>query len=669
MCGIAGNLRRGGGSPDLDVLCRMARRLGHRGPDAIGVYRDDEAGLCASRLAIVDPPGGQQPRCDESGTIWVVCNGEIYNHHQLRRRLTARGHVLRGHGDIEVLAHLYEEEGEAFLERLNGEFAIALWDSRRHRLLLARDRLGIRPLHYQVLPDQVVFASEVKSLLEHPAVRTGVDLHGLGQFLTFWTTVGGTTLFQGVHQVLPGHCLSFGVGPPRDLSYWSFPLPPPPRDVAPIPELPPDELRDRLDESVTLRLPPDGPVGVYVSGGIDSAAVLRSVRTSREADVRTFSVAFDRPDLDESGHQAELVRADGVTHHELRCTPRQIAEVFPDVVWHAEAPLIRTAPAPMYLLARAVHEEGLRVVLSGEGADEVLLGYDVHRAAGLASLPAQVQDGVDIELVKALLRSDPYVLPDVADAPEAAVRARLAAMRPAADDVLGVHRHRWTRMARARRYLSPEAAAEVPAAAPYADLAALLPAGFADLDPVTRAQLFDVETLLRGYLLSSQGDRMSMAHGVEGRLPFLDHTLVEYAATFPADRKLVGLVAKQPLRRAMAGQLPPGIVSRPKYAYTAPGLDAFLGADEPDYVAHLLSREQLERYGLFAPDAVAKLAEDCRSQPRLSQDYVSDFVAVLSTQLLVHRFLDARPGPPDDAQPCRVVDRSPLGSAGDGGHG
>ena len=642
MCGIAGILNLVDGlPPDLTILRRMGAVLEHRGPDGFAIERDRHAGLVARRLAIVDVAGGHQPYRNEDDSVIAVFNGEIFNYPDLRQDLVQHGHRFRSHTDGEVLVHLYEEHGEALCERLNGQFAFALWDRRRRRLLLARDRLGICPLFYSIDGRRLWFASEIKGLFADPSLARRLDPHGVDHAFTFWAPIGERTAFANVKSLRAGHRAVVESGRLRSQAYWTLPVRAIERSGDDDRALDrwAEELRHSLDQSVRLRLQSDVPVGTYLSGGLDSSALTHLAARAWSGRLKTFSIAFDDPVFDESWYQERMARAVDTEHHVVQCRGREIAAVFPAVVRHAEAPLVRTAPAPLYLLSQRARAEGIKVVLVGEGADEILLGYHLYKAVRAQEwLAAGDASMSDESFLRRVLAYDPYYHPALV--PEATARpAELyARLSGTALGGFGVHELRWGQMAGAKGLYSHAMRETLVGADPRDELRLALPPDFESLPPMRRAQVLDVHTLLTGYLLAAQGDRMSMSHSVEARVPFLDHHLIELLARVPDSAKLRALDEKHLLKRALGDRIPAEIAQREKAAYTAPAWSAF-SSPTPEYLDDVLSPRAVEAAGCFDPGAVAGLLEACRRDPASVSDYFSAFVAVLSTQLLDHLFV------------------------------
>ena len=650
MCGIAGVLNLAEAPPPEESLVRrMLGMIRHRGPDEFGLYRDARIGLGSARLKIVDLSTGQQPITNEDGTLWIVFNGEIFNHLELRPELEARGHRFTTRSDTEVVLHLYEERGPACLERLNGQFAIAIWDARARTLFLARDRLGVRPLFYAQDGARLVFGSEIKSILADGRIRTELDPLVLDQVFTLWAPLSPRTIFRGIVEVPPGHYLLARDGDLTVQRYWEIDFPG--ADGARRVEDCADELEALLVDAVRIRLRADVPIGAYLSGGLDSSLIASIVRSAGGNGLDTFSIAFDDAAFDESAHQRRMAGFLGTQHQVVHATHADIGRVFPDVIWHTEAPIMRTAPAPMFLLSRLVRDRGYKVVLTGEGADEFLAGYDIFKEAKVRRFWARQPESTlrprllrrlypDIEQ---LSRSDSFLtaffrdgLTQV-DAPEYS------------------HAVRWRNNRRTRRFFSEALGREVAAQATDG-VAAQLPPRFLQWEPLARAQYLEIRIFLSQYLLASQGDRMAMAHSVEGRFPFLDHRVVDFCNRLPSRLKLRGLTEKYLLRKVGERWLPKEIATRPKRPYRAPIHRSFFNASTPEYVHALLSPEAIARAGFFKPVAVGQLVQKIERGMALGETDDMALAGILSTQLVQHHFVDHfQPSPPlSEADPVKV---------------
>ena len=638
MCGIAG-FTGADVVPALarPVLGRMIDTLAHRGPDAFGFHCDPGVGLAHARLSIIDLETGDQPMSNPAGTVWTVFNGEIFNHVELRASLEAAGHTFRTRSDTEVIVHLYERYGDRFVEHLNGQFAIALWDRTRRRLVLARDRAGIRPLFHARAKGRLWFASETKALLAVLPECAAIDPLALAQALTYWSTPEPGTIHRGIQSLPPGCLLAIEHDGSETLTrYWDWSFPDavdttPARYHGDI-ESATAELRALLVDAVRLQLRADVPVGAYLSGGLDSSGIVALVRGFTDTPVRTFSVAFDDPEFDESAHQQAMVAHLGTDHTTLRCSRRQIGEAFPQLVRHAEVPVLRTAPVPMMLLAGCVREHGFKVVLTGEGADEVFGGYDLFKEAKVRRFWAR-QPG---SRLRPLLLQRLYgYLPNSPVRNPAFAQSFFGQGMEHLERPVFAHAPRWATSGRALAMLAPELRAAIAGWDPLADFERTLPAGTMAWSPLARDQYVEAKSLLSGYLLSSQGDRAAMANSIEARFPYLDHRLVEFANRLPPSWKIRGLNEKYLLRRALAGLLPDGILQRTKQPYRAPDCQSFFHDGEPlDYVADLMGGDRLRAAGYFDAAAVGRLFDKCRAGRATGFADNQAFVGVLSTMLL-----------------------------------
>jgi len=617
----------------------MIRSLHHRGPDGFGFHESGPVGLAHARLSIIDLAGGWQPIHNEDRTVWTVFNGEIFNYIELRAELEALGHRFATNSDTETIVHAYEEFGLAFVEHLNGQFAIALWDEPRQRLVLARDRVGIRPLFYCVDRSQLLFASEVKALAAGGATLA-LDPVGLAEAFTFWSAIDPQTTFRNVHSLPPGHLLVCENGRQSSQSYWQWT----PRADPAIAQLSFEEaageVRKRLVDAVRLQLRADVPVGAYLSGGLDSSGIVSLVRNYTRNRVRTFSVAFDEPEFDESESQAAMVRYLNTEHVTVRCSRRQIGERFPQLIWHTETPIVRTAPVPLMMLSGLVRESGYKVVLTGEGADEVFGGYDIFKEAKIrrfwARQPESKWRSALFGRLYGYLKHSPVGNAQFASSFFGAALGDLA--NPAY-----AHGSRWGTTRRIWNFFTPATRDALAGRDVEAAMLATLPAGFAGWDGLARDQYLEARTLMSGYLLSSQGDRVAMANSIEGRVPFLDHELIEFANALPARYKLRGLEEKAVLRAALADALPPDIIRRTKQPYRAPDSASFFVDGRPlPYVSELLSPTALKRAGHFEPALVQRLVEKCRQGRAIGFADNQAFVGILSTMLVHEMFVEGR---------------------------
>ena len=639
MCGIAGYFGNPGEAiPPRILLERMLGELRHRGPDGEGIHCGDEAGLAHTRLSIIDLAAGAQPMSNDDGTIWITFNGEIFNYIELRDELIARGHKFRTSSDTEVIIRLYEAMGTACVERLNGDFAFAIWDASRRQLMLARDRMGVRPLFYTFHRNTLYFASEVKSLLQAPGLTPELDPFALDQIFTFWFALAPRTIFKDILELPPAHVLIARPDHVETRRYWSLGFP----DAAEAggdarsETVIAEEVRALLTDATRIRLRSDVPVGSYLSGGLDSSLVTALASQLAPDRLRTFSVRFDTPEYDETGFQLEMAEALGTEHSAIMCRPADIAASFPAVIRHAERPILRTAPAPLYLLSRLVREEGFKVVLTGEGADEVFGGYDIFKEAKLRRFCARQPDS---RFRPRLFRRLYSYLPKLQAQSDAYLKAFFATDLDATDDPLFSHLPRFRTTAGAKQLFSADLKRALAGYDALDDLRAGLPDDFSRWHPLSQAQYLETAYLLPGYILSSQGDRVAMANAVEGRFPFLDHRVVEFAARIPPRLKLRGLKEKHILRKAAQDLLPPSIAERPKKPYRAPESESFFGATPEPYVERQLSAPVLARNGIFDLAAVGRLAAKSKAGRAGGFRDNAGMVGVMSTQLWVEEFL------------------------------
>ncbi len=637
MCGIVGSVNLKEAAPvPAEVLRQMLALIRHRGPDEFGLYHDAWAGLGSARLSIIDLSGGQQPIGNEDGSLWIVFNGEIFNYVELRPDLEKRGHHFTTHCDTEVILHLYEDFGPDCLNYLNGQFAIAIWDMRKRELFLARDRLGIRPIFYTQQADQLIFGSEIKALFAHPAVTPQIDASALAQTFTFWSTLAPHTIFQGVRELPPGHYLLARDGDITVKPYWTLDFAEETPRRADDDYL--EEFTHLLIDATLIRLRADVPVAAYLSGGLDSSvttAIIKKYTTNR---LDTFSIAFSDPAFDESDWQKRMAAYLGTDHRVVYCSHADIGRVFPEVIWHTETPLLRTAPAPMFMLSQLVHDHNLKVVITGEGADELLGGYDLFKEMTIRRFWARHPDST----MRPLLLNKLY--PEIAQLSAGGAAFRTAFFKKSLGDVQSPyysHFIRWTNAARLQRFLAEPADVQ----RRLEEELVPIPRDFKHWSALAQAQYLEITTFLSSYLLAAQGDRVAMGHSVEGRFPFLDYRVVEFTNRLPADLKLRGLREKWLLRQLGKSLLPADIWTRRKRPYRAPIQRSFFN-DDPgtEYVADLLSEKAVKNAGLFNPPAVAQLAAKARggaahSSAALSETDDMAVAGILSAQLVHQHFI------------------------------
>lgn len=665
MCGIAGIFdARGEGRIAVPHLAGMVGALEHRGPDQRGIYLDREAGLGHARLSIIDLAGGAQPVPNEDGSVWIVLNGEIFNYPELRERLGRAGHRFTTRTDTEVLVHLYEDRGPSCVEDLNGQFAFGIWDTRTRSLFLARDHVGICPLYYTEHQGLFLFASEIKSLAASGLIPgPALSPRGLDQIFTFWAPLPGATAFENIHELRPGHTLTVDARARTSRRYWDIPFVPPNtappvsvRDLA-------EQVLDLITDATRIRLRADVPVGSYLSGGLDSSGITALISGKFDRQVRTFGVRFEEPEFDEGGFQNEAAAYLRVEHHELRAGNARIAECFPQVVWHAETPILRTAPVPMYLLSADVHDRGIKVVCTGEGADEVFGGYDIFREALVRRFVLRQPDSPSRP--RLFERLYPQIFRTSRD--RSSLRHFLLQSPADAASPFFSHLVRWTNTARIKQFFSRETRTRLHGYSALDELAGMLPGDFGGRDTLSKAQYLEDTIFLSNYLLTSQGDRMAMAHAVEIRPPYLDRRLFEFMAQVPPTRKILGLDEKYILKKALAPLLPASVVGRTKHPYRAPIQRVFagrLGLDAPGELRQAVSEEMIAKAGFFDAAKVRRLLDKLETGASRSETEGMAVAGILSTQLLYAKFADAGPVPPAPVRPWDVcVDRRAGGPA------
>lgn len=638
MCGLAGILAQGDSRPPVrEELTRMIAALHHRGPDGNGFYTHGVMGLGHARLSIIDLAGGAQPIHNEDQSVWVVFNGEIFNYVELRATLVKQGHHFYTHSDTEVLVHLYEQHGAGFVQHLNGQFAFALWDARQQTLLLCRDRAGILPLFYTQQNGRLLFASEIKALLAVADAAPTLDPVALDQIFTFWSPAGARTMFAGVEQLQPGQMLTADTHGVRVTPYWDWTFPADAGGYRTESEsVLADELHALLLDATRLRLRADVPVGAYLSGGLDSS-VLAALMCDAGVKPETYSIRFSDEHLDEGSFQQQMIQHLGVLHHSVRCAEADIGRDFLKAIWHTEIPILRTAPVPMMLLSGLARAHDCKVVLTGEGSDEVLGGYDIFKEAKLRHFWARNPKSLWRPLL--LKRLYPYLEFNPARA-QSYSEAFFGAGLEAPNAPFFAHLPRWHTTAQCKQFYAPEFKARLNTDA-LANLEHTLPHGFTQWHSFNRAQYVEAKTLMANYLLCSQGDRMLMANSVEGRFPFLDHRVIEFANRLPPKLKMKVLNEKYLLKRALRARLPASIVDRHKQPYRAPDIPAFFsGSGEPEYVRALLDAATLRRYGYFDAGKVGLLLKKIRAGRAIGYKDNMAFVGILSTQAWHHLFVE-----------------------------
>jgi asparagine synthase (glutamine-hydrolysing) len=632
MCGIAGILNLEEAKPiGLSRLNRMAAVIQHRGPDETGIYVDDWVGLSQTRLSIIDLSSGTQPIHNETKTMWIIFNGEVFNYPELREQLEKDGHRFYTTSDTEVILHLYESEGPACIEKLNGQFAIAIWDAQQRELFIARDRVGIRPLHYTTIGGRFFFASEIKSLFVNPEIPRQLDAQAIDQTFTFWTTLAGKTAFQGIQELPPGHYLRAREGSVTIHRYWDLPFAAVDSQVESSSDDLVEEIRSVLLDAIRIRLRADVPVGTYLSGGLDSSGVTALVKKNFNNKLRSFGIRFEQEEFDEGRYQSEMVSYLDVDHMEITATNQDIGEAFPRVLWHCEKPLLRTSPAPLFLLSDLVNRNGFKVVLTGEGADEVFAGYNIFRETKVRRFWARQPDSKFRPLL--LARLYPYILND--PKLKGTLKSFFGVGLDRPDDPFFSHFIRWRGTSRLKTFFCPAFREELGDYDCWEDLRGQLPRGFESWDYLAKAQFLEMSLFLSNYLLSSQGDRVAMAHSLEIRLPYLDFRLIELMGRVKASYKIAGLNEKALLKRALEDVLPASVVERDKHPYRAPIKQSLLNAGSK----RMFSPSALRECGVFDENKVPRLISKLERFDHAGEFDSMALTGVLSTHSVFEKFV------------------------------
>ncbi|MFB1479651.1 asparagine synthase (glutamine-hydrolyzing) [Corallococcus sp. RDP092CA] len=653
MCGIAGFTfpagDASGTAQHADRLRRMTASIKHRGPDAQRALLLDGAALGHARLSIVDLASGHQPMRDEATGLTVVFNGEIFNHVELREQLSG-AYAFRTRSDTEVILAAFLAWGIDCVRRFEGQWAFALWEPRDRALWLSRDRVGICPLFYASLPGgHLAFASEAKALFAGGLVAPALDARGLKQTFQLWAPVAPRTSFEGVSLLPPAHVAKWRDGTLTLQRYWDLDFGVTP-DAADAPRLL-EELGVVLDRAVRLRLRADVPVAAYLSGGLDSSLLCSLAQEQLGGTLRTFSVGFAHARFDERTHQATVAEALHTEHRVVELRDGDIGALVPGVIFHAEQAMLRSAPAPFLRLSGWVRDQGIKVVLTGEGADEMFLGYDLFKETQVRQFWAR-QPG---SKYRPLLLRRLYPTLSVSQQGVELLREFFGTGLETPDALGFSHLVRWGNSGRILRFLAPEFAAKVADEDPVASVLATVPDAVAKWRPLARAQYLEARTLLSGYLLSAQGDRMLLGNAVEGRFPFLDTGVMEFAARVPERLRLRGLDEKHLLKRFSKGRVPASILERDKFPYRAPIAGALVGPDAPAWARELLAPEAVSATGVFDARKVERLVAKLRA-PNSAESEADTMAlfAVASTQLLAHHFLKPRPVPQADVDAVRL---------------
>ena len=608
MCGIVGYLDlRDEGRIDRQRLVRMADTIAYRGPDASGYFVGDNVGFGFRRLSIIDLHGGNQPIYNEDGSIVVICNGEIFNYLELKAELIRKGHSFATNSDVEVLVHLYEEEGSSFINRLNGQFAFAIYDRNKDVLFLARDHFGINPLLYTVADGLFIFGSEIKAVLAHPSVKREIDLTGLDQALSFPGLISPRTMVRGVNSLKSGHCITVRNGEVSVAEYWDLNYP----KAGELAYDKPDHyyidgLAELFFQSVKLRLQSDVPVGFYLSGGLDSSLIAAAIkRVSHNGRRHSFSIGFANKDLCETEYQRLMARHVNSAHHEIMFDESEILQRLSSMIFHCECPVKETYNTCSMALSNAAKSAGIKVVLTGEGADEWFAGYVGYRFDALRGEQTRNVEPAFIleEEARERIWGDRNILYEVNLTSLRSQNTELYSTRvnECFDEFHCLNHEVVNRERLAGRH------------------------------PLHQRSYLDFKLRLSDHLLSEHGDRMALANSVEARYPFLDKDLVEFAVTMPVDLKLRGYDEKYALKQIAEKLIPRKVIEREKFGFHAPG-SPYLLRQNDEWINDLLSYGRIKRQGYFNPDAVESLKTRYSQRGfTLNFPFESDFLNVVLT--------------------------------------
>jgi asparagine synthase (glutamine-hydrolysing) len=614
MCGICGIFYPGSEqNVDGDNLAKMNRQITHRGPDDDGFVVEGNIGLAARRLSIIDVSNGHQPIANEDESVWIVFNGEIYNHGELRADLQARGHRYRTRSDTETIVHLYEEYGRDCVNHLRGMFAFAIWDRRRQTLFIARDRLGIKPVYYRYEGGTLLFGSEIKAILAYPGVRAELNEAALAEYLAFGYLSGPETMFAGIRKLLPGNILEMdAAGQVKITRYWD--LKTPAGEEVRTREYYVKGYREALEQCVSSHLMSDVPLGVFLSGGLDSSAIAALTAKFRQEPIDTFSVGYGEEAFSELPHARQVAKHIGSHHHEVRLDRQQFFEALPALTWHEDEPIVWPSSVSLYFVAKLAHEK-VKVVLTGEGADETLGGYEryawtllnsrmdrSYRAVTPGAIRKSIRDGIGGGALPANLR------------------------RKLEHTFLGRDGASWPSFYYDNFYcaFSAEEQRELfrretreHAGDPYANSMAYWEKSAGET--LHRLLYTDMHTYLIELLMKQ--DQMSMAASVESRVPFLDHVLVEFTARIPEQYSIQGLSGKHILKLAVEDLLPRSIVHRKKMGFPTPW-KYWLAGPQMEKIEEMLTEARTRDRGLFEDDAIRKLFAEDRGGRRDNGDRI-----------------------------------------------
>ena len=637
MCGISGIIDYQSKENSRNNIESMLRSITYRGPDESGIYHSQVATLGSVRLSIIDIEGGQQPLSDHSGNFWIVFNGEIFNYKELRLDLEKKGITFKTNSDTEVLVQLYAVYGNKCLSLLNGQFSFAIWDKLREELFVARDRVGIRPFFYNLQDGVFSFASEIKALFRQKRITRELSPENLAQIYTFWTAITPNTAFNGIYELPPGHYATFSRAGLTIERFWELSFNKPDSTISFQDSM--GRFNELFSDAVRIRLRADVEVAAYLSGGIDSSATVAYIKDIEPGILNTFSIGFEEKDFDESAYQNEAAKYFDTTHRSMTCSSKNISDSFPKVIWHSETPILRTAPAPMLLLSKLVRESNIKVVITGEGSDEILAGYDIFKEAKIKRFWASQPESKTRPLL--LKKLYPY-LSQMKDLNPSMLRAFYGYKLEDIGNPFYSHLLRFNNSNHIKKHFSENTKQILKDYSVLDELEKKLPESFDSWDQLAKSEWLETTVFMSGYLLSSQGDRMGMANSVEGRYPFLDYRVIEFCSSLPADYKLKGLNEKYLLKKLLKNKIPEKILKRPKQAYRAPIKSVFISNDSPEYVKEMLTETYFKRANVFNYNSVAGLVSKIEKTGVSSEIDNMVLSSVISTNLLYYQFIENR---------------------------
>jgi len=660
MCGIAGiyNYYSSKEPSTEQNVKKMLSMINHRGPDESGIYLDKNLGIGNVRLSIIDLSSGQQPMSNDTGRYWIVYNGEIFNYLELRSKLESVGIRFKTSSDTEVVIQMYARYGSDCLSQFNGQFAFCIWDKVKREMFLARDRVGIRPLFYWSQNETFAFCSEIKGLFMLDQIERSLDKESLSQIFTFWTTLTPKTPFKNIVELQPGHFMKVNDRGIQIQKYWSMNFSSGKKIQGNSFAETVEELDELLHNAVKIRLRADVPVGAYLSGGLDSSVTTAYIKDVDPNVLNTFSIGFTDKTYDETVYQLEAAKFFGTNHTAFSCTSEELAENFAETIWHTEFPILRTSPTPMFLLSKKVRESNIKVVITGEGADEFLGGYNIFKETKIRRFWANEPNST--ARPKLLTKLYPYI-PLLKDSPDLALKMFFGYKLNETEDPLYSHLLRWHNTSRLKSFFSEEYATSINESNPTKEIYDNLPKNFESWSDLSKSQFLEANIFMSGYLLSSQGDRMAMGNSVEGRYPFLDYRVIEFCNQLPDNYKLNCLNEKFILKKLSSGKIPGSITSRPKQAYRAPIISSLFSNKYPNYITDILSDKRLSSFGIFNPEKVKSLLIKIENGGLISEIDQMAIVGILSTQLLYKKFiLEPIVANPEKLKNYMIIDQSKL---------